>query len=79
MQASGSTMTPVDTIGSEFPSTDQNWDYKDTWSEVSDINNLTPSKENYISWKILHGFVDTDNKLKAMKLSDGLCKVCTRG
>ena len=43
------------------------------------INKLTPRKTKDFNWRLLHGLVNTEKKLKAMKLSDGLCKMCNRG
>lgn len=51
----------------------------DTWFEVNNINKLTPRKTKDFNWRLLHGLVNTEKKLKAMKLSDGLCKMCNRG
>ena len=40
------------------------------------MNKLTPRKCIDFNWKIFHGQVNTENKLKNMHFSTGLCSLC---
>ena len=48
----------------------------DTWFQINNINKLTPHKTKDFNWRILHGLINTEKKLKTMNMSDGLCLVC---
>ena len=39
-------------------------------------NQSTPKNCLDFNWKLLHGLVNTEKKLKTMKLSNGICKMC---
>ena len=43
------------------------------------INEYLPRKCKDFNWKIFHGLVNTETRLKNMKYSDGICKSCTTG
>ena len=55
---------------------DENIDW-DTWISANIANKITPRNCLDFSWKILHGLINTESKLKIMKLSNGICKMCT--
>ena len=37
---------------------------------------MTPRKPREFTWKLFHGQVNVEKKLKVMRLSDGICKIC---
>ena len=43
------------------------------------INEYLPRKCKDFNWKLFHGLVNTESRLKNMRYSDGLCKSCTAG
>ena len=53
-----------------------NWE---SWFSVNLTNKLLPRKCKDFNWKVFHGLVNTEVKLKHMKYSDGFCKVCRSG
>ena len=42
-------------------------------------NCYLPRKCKDFNWKLFHGLVNTEKRLKNMKYSDGLCKLCNAG
>ncbi len=48
------------------------------WFQINFVNKITPRKCLDFNWKIFYGQVNTENKMKYMKLSDGLCKLCKK-
>ena len=54
---------------------DENIDW-DTWISMNITNQSTPKNCLDFNWKLLHGLVNTEKKLKTMKLSNGICKMC---
>jgi hypothetical protein len=57
----------------KFPST--NIDFK-SWYSCNLMSKICPRKCLDFNWKIFHGQVCTENKLKGMKFSDGKCRLC---
>ena len=52
------------------------------WSAVfrqNLINEYLPRKCKDFNWKLFHGLVNTESRLKNMKYSDGMCKICSSG
>ena len=56
----------------------ENIDYT-SWISVNITNHMLPRKCKDFNWKLLHGLINTETKLKAMKFSNGICKVCKSG
>ena len=56
-----------------FNGIDFNWD---TWYLYNFQNNLTPRKSIDFSWKLFHGLLETESKLKTWRKSDGVCRSC---
>ena len=47
---------------------------------IQNLNNkLLPRKCKDFNWKLFHGLVNTESRLKRMKYSDGLCRLCKTG
>ena len=54
--------------------TDPDWD---SWYKANLTNPLTPRKAKDFNWKVFHGLVNHEARLKLMNYSkDGFCKVC---
>ena len=52
------------------------------WQEIFQqnfINEYLPRKCKDFNWKLFHGLVNTESRLKNMRYSDGSCKSCTSG
>ena len=48
----------------------------DKWYTCNFMNKLSPRKCIDFNWRIFHGQVNTESKLKKMNFSDGMCKLC---
>ncbi len=48
------------------------------WFQINFANKITPRKCLDFNWKIFYGQINTENKMKYMKLSDGICKLCKK-
>ena len=47
-----------------------------TWFAQNLTNKMLPRKVKDYNWKLFHGLINTESRLKRMKLSDGICKIC---
>ena len=47
------------------------------WFTQNFMNKLLPRKVKDFNWKLFHGLVNTESRLKQMKYSDGTCKMCS--
>lgn len=57
----------------QFPDRELIWN---DWFHYNFVNKSLPRKCKDFNWRIFHGLVNTESRLKAMKYSDGICKVC---
>ena len=48
----------------------------DDWYYLNFINKIIPRKCKDLNWKLFHGVLNTENRLKRMKYSNGICKSC---
>ena len=53
-----------------------NWE---SWFSQNFMNKLIPRKVKDFNWKLFHGLVNTESRLKRMNYSDGICKICNTG
>ena len=49
------------------------------WFTQNFMNKMIPRKVKDFNWKLFHGLINTESRLKRMKYSDGICKMCTTG
>ena len=57
----------------KFPLENFNWD---AWFCQNFTNKLMPRNCSDFNWKIFYGILNTEMRLKRMRLSDGTCKIC---
>ena len=53
-----------------------NWE---SWFSKNVMNKLLPRKEKDFNWKLFHGLINTESRLKLINCSDGICKICNTG
>ena len=49
------------------------------WFKVNFTNDYLPRKVKDFNWKLFHGLIHTESRLKRMNYSDGICKMCNSG
>ena len=47
------------------------------WFTQNFMKKLLPRKVKDFNWKLFHGLVNTETRLRQMKYSDGMCKICS--
>jgi len=57
----------------KFENYNINWE---EWFIQNSVNKLIPKKCRDFNWKIFHGLLNTEMRLKKMKYSNGICKMC---
>lgn len=58
----------------KFPDGQIDWGM---WFKFNFVNKLLPRKIRDSNWKIFYGQVNTETRLKRMRFSDCICKLCT--
>ena len=48
----------------------------EAWFSHNFNNKLLPRKVKDFNWKLFHGLINTEKRLKQMRYSDGICKIC---